>query len=62
MYTNIDNNIISKLQNSAKHKMFTKKEKDFLTSYIPKTCNFYRLPKVHKSKEIEIAVETQKSE
>ena len=30
----------------------TKKEKDFLDNLIPKTCNFYGLPKIHKSEAI----------
>ena len=39
----------------------TKKENNFQTNYIPKTSNFHELPKIYKSKEIEIAVKTQKS-
>ena len=44
------------------NKSLTKKEKDFLTNYISKTSNFNGLPKIHKSKQIKTAVETQKSE
>ena len=39
-----------------------KREKDFLTNYISTTTNFYRLSKIHKSKQIKNAIETQKSE
>ena len=61
--TNIDNNIISKIRKFCKihNETLAKKEKFFLTKYIPKTNNFYRLPKIHMSKEIKIALETQKS-
>ena len=38
-----------------------KKEKDFLTYNISKTCNFYRLAKVHNFEEIKIVAEAQKS-
>ena len=62
--TNLDNNIISKITKFYKihHKSQTKKEKVFLTNYISINCNFYGLPKIHKSKKIKNAVETQKSE
>ena len=62
--TNVDNNIISKITKFCKihHKSLAKKEKDFLTNYIPTTSNFYRLPKIHKSKQIKNDVETQKFE
>ena len=37
-----------------------KKKKDFLTNYIPKTSNFYQLPKIPNSKEFSLkAVEIQ---
>ena len=53
MDTNIDN-IISKITKFCKthNEALTKKEKDFLTNYIPKTCNFYGLPKIQYSDEI----------
>ena len=43
------------------NKSLTKKEKD-LTNHNSKTSNFDALPKIHKSKQIKNAVETQKSE
>lgn len=62
--TNIDKNIISKITKlcTTHNKILTKKEKDFLINFIPKTSNFYGLPKIHKSREIKAAIETQKSE
>ena len=39
-----------------------KKEKDFLIKFTPQMINFYRLPKLHKTQEIRIAVKTHKSE
>ena len=61
--TNTDNNIISKITKFYKihNKSLTKKENDISTNYIPITSNF-GLPKIHKSKQIKNAVETQKSE
>ena len=62
--TNIDNNIISKIIKFCKihNKTLIKKEKDFLTNHISKTSNFYGLLKIHRSKQIENAIETRKSE
>ena len=40
----------------------TEKEHDYLTNFEKKTSNFYGLPKVHKSKEIQTAVKIQNSE
>ena len=61
--TNVDNNIISKITKFCKlhNKSLTKKEKDFLTNHIFITSNFDGLPKIHKSKQIKNAKETQKS-
>ena len=39
----------------------TEKEIDYLTNFEVKTSNFYGLPKVHKSKQIEAAVQQQNS-
>ena len=51
--TNIDNNFIQKIIKFCRihSKSITKKEKDFL-NYIFKTSNFYGLPKIHTSKQI----------
>ena len=57
-----DNNIIKNHKILQNAKWNIEKEKDFLINYILKMSNFYRLPKVHKSKDIKIAVERQKSE
>ena len=61
---NVDNIIMSKIIKFCKihNELQTKKRKRLLTNYIPKTRNFYGLPKIHKSKQIKRAVETQKSE
>ena len=40
----------------------TKQESAYLTNYVFKTSNFYGIPKVHKSKIINDAIEQQKSE
>ena len=50
--------IYKKCGNSAKYAM--KLEKNFLTNYIPKICNFYGLLKIHKFEKIK-DVEKQKS-
>ena len=57
---NIDSKIISKITKFYRihNKSVTKKEKDFSTDYIPQTSNFYGLLKVHKSEEIQKAIET----
>ena len=44
------------------NKLITQKQKRFLTNFIPKTCNFYKLSKVHKPEKIKITVKTQRSE
>ena len=61
---NIDRNIISKIKkHCSKHKhILTIKETDYITNFISKTSNFYGLPKLHKSIEIETAILAQKSE
>ena len=41
--------------------LIKKEKKYFLTNNISITSNFYGLPKIHKSKQIKNAVETQKS-
>ena len=53
IYTNISNDIISKITKFCKiqNKTLTKKEKDFKTNYIPKTSHFNGLPKIHKSED-----------
>ena len=60
--TNIDNNVTSKITEFCEmhNKSLSKKEKNFL-NYIPITSNFYEQPKIHKSKQIKNALETQKS-
>ena len=42
--------------------MFIKEEQDFLTKFSFSTINFYGLPKVHKSKIIQEAIQVQNSE
>ena len=44
------------------NEILIKKEKGFLTSFIPKTSYFYRLTKIRKLEEIRIAFKTQRSE
>ena len=59
---NVDNIIMSKIIKFCKihNELQTKKRKRLLTNYIPKTRNFYGLPKIHKSKQIKRAVENTK--
>lgn len=61
---NMDKKIISQINKfCAKYDdKLTKKEKDYLINFNSKTSNFYGLPKIHKSKEIKYAIETQKAE
>ena len=42
--------------------LFIKEEQDFLTKFSFSTINFYGLPKVHKSKIIQEAIQVQNSE
>ena len=42
--------------------LFIKEEQDFLTKFSFLTSNFYGLPKVHKSKIIQEAIQVQNSE
>ena len=60
----IQTDIIPKITQFCRthNETLTKKDKDFLTIYIPKTSNLYRLPKIHKFEEIKIALENQKPE
>lgn len=51
------NNLISKHEQSL-----TEKESDCLVNFESRTSNFYGLPKVHKSKQIQSAVKEQNSE
>ena len=61
--TKLDNDIRKyKILLNIQWKSLTKKESDFLNNYILKSSNFYRLLKLHKSEEIKVAIETQKSE
>ncbi|CAG2218796.1 unnamed protein product [Mytilus edulis] len=48
------NKLISKFPHCT-----TEKEVDYLTKFEVKTSNFYGLPKIHKSKEVETAVQQQ---
>ena len=57
--TQTTNQLCQKLQNPAQ---CTDKNKKIFPNYIPKSGNFHGLLKIHKSKEIKIAVKTQKSE
>ncbi|KAL5012387.1 hypothetical protein ScPMuIL_010938 [Solemya velum] len=41
------------------HESFTNNEIDYLTNFEGKTSNFYGLPKIHKSKEIQDAIKQQ---
>ena len=50
--TNIGNNIIKITKFCKMQNISQTKEKYFLTNYIPKTSNFYELPKIHKFKQI----------
>ena len=60
--TNRENNKKITKSNKTYNKTLTKKEKYFQTNYIPKTSNFYGPPNIHKSVEINKAVEIQKSD
>lgn len=39
-------------------KNLTDKEEDFLLNFEVKTSNFYGLPKIHKSKQIQTGIQT----
>ena len=52
-----NNALIKKCENS-----FLKQEIDYLTNFQQESCNFYGLPKIHKSKIITKAIEEQGSE
>jgi hypothetical protein len=62
--SNVDKKTTAKIkQLCAKYSSFlTKKEKDFLINFLPKTSNFYGLPKIHKSEEIKNAIQNQNSD
>ena len=59
-----DKTVFNKLSKLVKKYQgdLTKKEIDYLTKFMFKTSNFYRLPKVHKSDIITKAIEEQNSE
>ena len=44
------------------HKCFTESEQKFLNEKSFETCNFFGLPKIHKSKVIEAAIHSQNTE
>ena len=59
---NADQNTMKKIkQLLSKHNILHEKEYDFLTNFDYKTANFYGLPKIHKSKQIQDAINQQKS-
>ena len=66
-YQELDNNpqkeIMKKYRAFLKNHQteLTKKEYDYLTNFEPKTSIFYRLPKIHKNKEINEACATSTS-
>ena len=67
-YKNLDFNIDMKIHNNLKkllhkyNKCFTESEQKFLNEKSFETSNFYGLPKIHKSKVIEVAIHSQNTE
>lgn len=62
--SNMDKQTLRRLNNLvSKHEpSLTDKETDYLTNFESRTSNFYGLPKVHKSKQIQSAVNEQNRE
>ena len=62
--TNMDKSVIKKIKNLAqKHNSYlTRDERKYISNFEYKTSVIYGLPKVHKSKIIQQAIKTQKSE
>ena len=61
---NIDKTILTQIKTFCNkyRNILTPKEYDFITKFQSKTSNFYGLPKIHKSTEIQNAITTQNSE
>ena len=61
---NIDKRIMLQLNRLLNRysECFTEKERDYLTNFEYHTCNFYGLPKFHKSGIIQEAVKDQNNE
>lgn len=61
--SNIDNATMKKIKKIAsQHGLLTQREQEYITSFEVKCSNFYGLPKIHKSKQIQEAVKLQNSE
>ena len=64
IYEKCDNRVIKKTSELTKkyESLLTKAEKLYLTNIFLSTSNFYGLPKVHKSKQINEAIQQQNNE